>query len=100
MWWSIARAVLRCPPVFYCLYSIVLVTKWAVWFPIMVVRYGLNDALDAALTTPDAGRLNHGRNLADEPSSPEQHRRNGTDRHRGTLKFRQLAAHFLHWFVG
>jgi hypothetical protein len=91
MWW-IARVVLRCPP----LYSLVLLTKWAVWFPIMLTRHGLNDALDAALTTAGAGRLQSGRKLVGEPANPE-HRRSGTS---SALKFRRLAAHFLHLFVG
>ena len=94
MWWSIARAALRCPPIFYCLYAIVLLTKWAVWFPIMLIRFGLNAALDAALTTPNAGRLKRGRKLVGKLSSLEHHQ------HSSALKFRQRAAHLLHLFVG
>jgi hypothetical protein len=51
MWW-VAQAMLRSPPVLYFLLGMVLVYKWAGWFPIMVVRYGLKDALDAALINP------------------------------------------------
>ncbi len=93
--WSIARAVLRCPPLF----SLVLLAKWAVWFPIMLARHGLNDALDAALTTAGAGRLQGGRELIGEPSSVK-HRRTGSHLQSGALKFRQLAVHFLHLFAG
>jgi hypothetical protein len=48
---SIARVVLRSPASFYCIVSIMMLIKWAMWFPIMLIRYGLSDALDAALTT-------------------------------------------------
>jgi hypothetical protein len=55
--WSVARTVLRFPPMFYFLFGTVLVCKWFGWFPIMVVRHGLKDALDAALISPgDAAR--------------------------------------------
>ena len=94
MWW-VARAVLRFPP----LLSLVLLAKWAVWFPIMLTRHGVNDALDAALTTAGAGRSRGGRKSVGEPSSPER-RRSGSHRQSSALKFRQLAAHFLHMFVG
>jgi hypothetical protein len=53
---SISRVVLRSPASFYCLVSIVMFIKWVMWFPIMLIRYGLSDALDAALTTPSVGR--------------------------------------------
>jgi hypothetical protein len=53
--WSIVRAVMRWPPSSYCMLSVVLFVKWVVWFPIMLNRYGLSDAVDAALTTPKVG---------------------------------------------
>jgi hypothetical protein len=55
--WSIARFILGKPPSSYCILGIVLLAKWIVWFPLMLIRYGFNDALDAALTTPAASRL-------------------------------------------
>ena len=51
MWWSLARAVLSFPPFYYCFSAIILVIKWMLWFPVMIVRHGLHDALDVALTT-------------------------------------------------
>ena len=89
--WSIARVVLRLPP----LVSLVWLAKWAVWFPIMLARHGFNDALDTAVTT--AGPLQVGRNLVGEPSGLE---RSGSHLRSSTLKFRRLAVHFLHLFVG
>jgi hypothetical protein len=51
-------AVMNWPPLFYSALAIVLLCKWALWFPVMVVRLGLHGALDAALACPDgpAGR--------------------------------------------
>ena len=53
---SIARVVLRSPALSYCTACIVIFIKWLVWFPIMLIRHGLSDAFDAAITTPSAGR--------------------------------------------
>ena len=50
------QGVTRWPPSSYCMLSVVLFVKWAVRFPIMLLRYGLGDAIDAALTTPKVGR--------------------------------------------
>jgi hypothetical protein len=51
MWWSLAGAVLSFPPFYYCFFAIILFVKWMLWFPVMMIRHGLDDALDAALTT-------------------------------------------------
>lgn len=72
--WSIARFVLGKPPSSYCILGIVLLAKWFMWFPIMLTRYGLNDALDAALTTPAASRPM--RNGAIGRTSPISHNQN------------------------
>ena len=44
------------PPITYCLVVMVLVAKWTIWFPIMVLRHGRHGAIDAAL----AGRVDAG----------------------------------------
>ena len=49
--WAIAE-VMNWPPIFYSALTIVLLCKWTIWFPAMVVRHGLHGALDAALTSP------------------------------------------------
>ena len=51
MWW-IVGAVLEWPPLLFCLRGVVWTSKWAVWFPIMVVRHGIRDARWAALSSP------------------------------------------------
>jgi hypothetical protein len=53
------------PPMFYSVRAIVLLCKWTIWFPAMVVRHGLHGALDAALTCPRgaAGRSLPGRDI-------------------------------------
>jgi hypothetical protein len=51
MWWSLAGAVLSFTPFYYCLLSIILIIKWVIWFPVMIIRHGLADSLDAALAT-------------------------------------------------
>jgi len=51
MWWSLAGAVLSFRPFYYCFLAIILFVKWMLWFPVMMIRHGLDDALDAALTT-------------------------------------------------
>ena len=48
--WTIAGAVLNTPAVFYPALAVVLLCKWTVWFPAILVQYGLYGALDAALT--------------------------------------------------
>jgi hypothetical protein len=68
--WSVARAVLRFPPMFYLLFGMVLVCKWAGWFPIMVVRHGLKDALDAALISPGNAARRSIRAGQTEPGNP------------------------------
>jgi hypothetical protein len=49
--WAIAE-VMNWPPMFYFAHAIVLLCKWTIWFPAMVVQHGLHGALDAALTGP------------------------------------------------
>ncbi len=55
--WAIA-GVMNWPPMFYSALAIVLLCKWTIWFPVMVIRHGLQGALDAAVTCPGgaAGR--------------------------------------------
>ncbi len=43
MWWSLAGAVLSFTPFYYCLLSIILIVKWVIWFPVMIIRHGLDD---------------------------------------------------------
>jgi hypothetical protein len=45
--WRLAL-VLRWPPARHVVFGIVLIFKWAVWFPVMVIRHGFSGALDAA----------------------------------------------------
>lgn len=47
MWWRIA-GLSRWRPVQHVLLGIVLLFKWVVWFPVMVIRHGFSGALDAA----------------------------------------------------
>ena len=51
--WVIA-GVMNWPPILYFALAIVLLCKWTIWFPAMVIRHGLHGALDAALTGPGA----------------------------------------------
>jgi hypothetical protein len=50
MWWWIISTVLPWRPVNYSLGVLVIVLKWVVWFPIMVIRHGWQGARHAALT--------------------------------------------------
>ncbi len=45
-------AVLVFPLTRFCLRILVLLAKWAVWFPIMVVKYGFYEAKCAAELPP------------------------------------------------
>jgi hypothetical protein len=51
--WSVARFVFGKPPSSYCTLGMAWFAKWVLWFPIMLSRYGVNDALDAALLRAD-----------------------------------------------
>lgn len=56
MW--VMAGVMSWPPIFYSALALILLCKWTLWFPAMVLRHGLHGALDAALTCPGgvAGR--------------------------------------------
>jgi hypothetical protein len=57
MWRWILTTVLPWRPVNYSLAALVVILKWVVWFPIMVIRYGWQEARHAALTPqPGASR--------------------------------------------
>jgi hypothetical protein len=45
--WRLA-GFLRWRPAQHLLLGIVLLLKWAVWFPVMVIRHGFSEALNAA----------------------------------------------------
>jgi hypothetical protein len=59
MWWWIISTVLPWRPVNYSLLVLVIILKWAVWFPIMVIRHGWQEARHAALTAQP--RVSHDR---------------------------------------
>ena len=50
MGWWILSTVLPWRPVNYSLAVLVIILKWMVWFPIMVIRHGWQEARHAALT--------------------------------------------------
>ena len=68
--WVIA-GVMNWPPIFYSALCIVLLCKWTIWFPAMVVRHGLHGALDAALDLPRRS----GRTVPHRPSHEPDVRR-------------------------
>jgi hypothetical protein len=55
MLWRIMQ-IAAWPPMTYCLSAMVLIAKWTIWFPVMVLRHGRHGAIDAAL----AGRTDPG----------------------------------------
>jgi hypothetical protein len=75
MWWI--GAALEWPPLMFCLRSVASASKWTIWFPIMVVRHGIDEAWWAALSNP-RGRLPRRR----PPATPISMKPRKVSRHR------------------